>query len=209
MLEENLLSAQSSQSPREELVQQEEIITKGRGSFERVREALAAIRKQELYRPIYKNFNQYTKDRWDMTRRQADYLIGAASVMAVLRAENFSSLPTCETQVRHLTSLSMKDQVAVWREALATAVDSKLTAANVRKAASSYRTSEEAVRPQLAVTKDEKRIMQAFDILDKYNTGQIRELVFSIKGEQRGLSEKAKKLIQTLQFLELDLPVAE
>ena len=201
MLEENLLFTEDNQSLIE-LAQQEEIIAKGRGSFEQVGEALAAIRKQELYRSSYKNFNQYTKERWDMTRRQADYLIGSAEVMAVLRAENFSSLPTSETQVRPLTSLPKEDQVPVWQKVIATAAGGKVTAANVRKVTSSYRNAEEVVRPQLAVTKDEKRIIQAFDILDKYNAGQIRELVLN-KGEHWRLLEKVLKLLQTLQSLEL------
>ena len=73
---------------RQELDRLEGIIKKNLSSFYEVGCALAEIRDQKLYLDAidfdghkYETFEKYCKERWEMDRRNAYYLIDSASVV--------------------------------------------------------------------------------------------------------------------------------
>ena len=84
--------------------------------------ALRILRDRQLYRETHSSFKSYVRDRFDFTRRAADYLIKAASVMNNLKREQFvlgtNVLPTKESQCRPLAGLPAEQQCQVWRDAV-------------------------------------------------------------------------------------------
>jgi hypothetical protein len=77
------------------------IVQKGLGSFLQVGMALAEIRDQRLYKPLYHSFESYCQDRCAFGRRRADQLIQAAQESQNLKSENHGShFPENERQAR-------------------------------------------------------------------------------------------------------------
>lgn len=117
-----------------ELELQEAIIYRGLGAFEEMGNALIVIRDQRLYRSEFPNFEIYTQNRLELSRRYVDFLINAASIMAELRNENFSSLPTRETHVRPLSRLSREERINVWNSVIERVKDNgKVTASLIKE----------------------------------------------------------------------------
>jgi hypothetical protein len=110
----------------------EEIITKGVKTFVEVGQALLAIRDQRLYRQEYSSFEDYLRQRWELSRSYAHELIEASVVV-----QNVSAIanivPVNGAQARPLTTLQPEQQREVWREAVETAPPSGITAAHVKK----------------------------------------------------------------------------
>ena len=50
---------------------------------------LKILRDKRLYRETHNSFNSYVKERFDFSRRAADYLIASADVMENLKREQF------------------------------------------------------------------------------------------------------------------------
>jgi hypothetical protein len=87
--------------------------------------ALLQIRERRLYREAHKTFEDYCQDRFGMSRRRANQLILATS-----DTENLGTpVPITERQARPLTRLDPEQQREVWKEALNTAPNGKVTAA--------------------------------------------------------------------------------
>ena len=84
--------------------------------------ALKILRDKRLYRETHNSFKSYMKDRFDFTRRAADYLISAAEVVDNLKREQFvlgtNVLPTKESQCRSLAKLPPEKQQIAWRKAV-------------------------------------------------------------------------------------------
>ncbi|MEM8830432.1 MAG: hypothetical protein AAGE96_13895 [Cyanobacteria bacterium P01_G01_bin.19] len=101
-------------------------------------QALKALRDKRLYRETHANFKSYVRDRFDFTRRAADYLISAAEIVENLKAANSPTfqenneselkreqivlktnvLPTKESQCRFLAKLSPEEQRQAWGRAV-------------------------------------------------------------------------------------------
>ena len=62
-------------------------------------------------RETHKTFEDYCRDRWDMQRRYAYYMIDAASVIENVNHGSQAILPTSERQARPLTKLEPEQQV--------------------------------------------------------------------------------------------------
>lgn len=129
---DNLLPAVLTESERQELAQHEQVIKAGLQTFYDVGNALAAIRDAKLYREDYETFEDYCRERWQISRPRAYQMISSAEVV-----DNVSTmvdiLPTSERQVRPLTKLPPDDQRTAWAEAVATAPDGKVTGAHVEQ----------------------------------------------------------------------------
>jgi hypothetical protein len=100
----------------QELSRCEHIIRKGLDTFVEVGTALLIIRDQRLYRSTHKSFEAYLGDKWEITARQANRLIGAGSVVENLKRDQLvssqpTSIPKNEAQARPLTALSPEKQV--------------------------------------------------------------------------------------------------
>ena len=98
--------------------------------------ALKDLRDKRLYRETHSTFKSYVRDRFDFTRRAADYLISAADIVENLKAVNSLSddsesflkreqfvlktdvLPTKESQCRFLAKLSPEEQRHAWYRAV-------------------------------------------------------------------------------------------
>jgi hypothetical protein len=85
-------------------------------------ESLKALRDKRLYRETHATFEAYIRDRFAFTRRAADYLISAASVVENLKREPMvlkcNVLPTNERQCRPLAKLPAQQQREAWNKAV-------------------------------------------------------------------------------------------
>ncbi len=94
----------------------EQVIELGLATFISVGNALLEIRDSKLYRDTHATFEDYCRQRWEMSRQRAHQLIDASEV-----ARNLSTIvdtaPTHESQVRPLTGLPAEQQRAAWTEA--------------------------------------------------------------------------------------------
>lgn len=106
-------------------------------TFRPAGEALQAIRDKRLYRETHVTFEEYCREKWSMSKTQANRLIAAAKV-----AENIApSLPTplaahlTESVVRPLAGLTPKKQIEAIKEAVKIAPSSRGITAKVVTAA--------------------------------------------------------------------------
>lgn len=118
-------------SDAERLAELESAIARGLTTFVEVGAALAEIRDARLYRETHGTFEDYCRERWQMSRPRAYQLIDAAGVVAGL-STNVDTVPTSESQVRPLTKLEPEKQREAWSQAVATAPEGKVTAAHVK-----------------------------------------------------------------------------
>lgn len=93
-------------------------------------------------------WEQYTQDRWEMSRQRAEQLIAAhemiAQLNATLVAQNatISCLPTRETHIRPLAQLKTPEQrVHVWLQVIENAGGHGITAKDVEGAVAQYKAS--------------------------------------------------------------------
>ncbi len=122
-------------SPREStrLEKCEAIIEGGLQTFIEVGNALLEIRDSRLYRQQFGTFEDYCHERWQMTHRRANQLIGAAEVI-----HNLGTVvpvqPTSERQLRPLTGLEPEEQREAWNQAVNDSSNGKPTAKDVEAA---------------------------------------------------------------------------
>ena len=80
--------------------------------------ALKILRDKRLYRESHNSFVAYVKERFDFTRRAADYLISASEVIENLKREQIvlgiNVLPTRESQCREIAKLPIEKQPQGW-----------------------------------------------------------------------------------------------
>jgi phage N-6-adenine-methyltransferase len=115
----------------ETLTKLEAVIERGLATFVDVGNALLSIRDSKLYRESHTTFEDYCRERWQMSKTNANRLIQAAEV-----TENLTPfgviLPTSESQARPLTRLEPEEQIVAWEKAVSTASNRKITAAHVQ-----------------------------------------------------------------------------
>jgi hypothetical protein len=102
-------------SEQQQLSELETTIEKGMQTFLEVGAALAAVRDGRLYRADYGTFEAYCQERWGMTRRNANHLIGAVEVVETLGTT--VPKPTSERQARALGKVPEDERGEVWQEA--------------------------------------------------------------------------------------------
>ena len=110
----------------------ERIIAQGIKTFVEVGHALVIIRDERLYRESYGTFEDYLRQRWDLSRPYAYQLIDAAQVVDAVSA-TADIVPVNEAQARPLTRLAPEQQAEVWQEAVKTAPAGKVTAKHVQE----------------------------------------------------------------------------
>ena len=121
---------------RNNLVELEETIQKHLSAFYEVGFALMQIRDNRLYRETYATFEEYCKEKWDISRPRAYQLIKAAEVHDNLSTtvDNLSTIvdiPQSESVLRPLSPLPPQEQREVYQEAVKTAPEGKVTAKHV------------------------------------------------------------------------------
>jgi hypothetical protein len=109
-------------------------VKKGLETFIDTAEALLEIRDRKLYRAKYCSFEQYCRERWNMTARRARQICAASDVVHELQGNNCSTLPATESQARPLTTLPKEQRAEAWQEAVAAAPAGAVTAKHVQEA---------------------------------------------------------------------------
>jgi hypothetical protein len=173
-----------------DLASAETVIRAGLDTFVDVGNALLSIRDGRLYRATHGTFEDYCRQRWELSSSRARRLIDAADTVRTLEDQSVpvgtvrSPLPTSERHVRPLTQLR-DDPVAVretWQRAVDTAPRDaagtpRITAAHV----------EQAVRDELASRGDPAGFALAVNIARRHLT----------KGQQAMVAAKATSLFET------------
>ena len=90
-------------------------IRKGLRTFYVVGNALWAIRHFGLFKPEFKNFEDYCQERWGISKTHANRQIAALEVVAVLEDESAKQLT--EWEVRPLTKLPKDQLKGIWEKA--------------------------------------------------------------------------------------------
>jgi hypothetical protein len=156
----------------------EVVIEEGLSNFVEVGNALMKIRDGRLYKGAYKTFEAYCKERWGMSRAFAHRTIEASGVCANLLP--IGNVPQSESVARPLASLPPETQKEVWKEAVETAPEGKVTAKHVEAVASKKLHS---VEPALEA-KAEARAREADEDSEK---------LWSLKSTWRQTSKKDRE----------------
>ena len=115
------------------LVELERKIKTGMTTFVEVGNALMEIRDSRLYRVEHKTFEAYCQEKWGMSRRRANQLIGSADVVANLGTV-VPKTPASERQARELKALPKLKQPEAWAKAVEIADGNQPTARQVEQA---------------------------------------------------------------------------
>ena len=117
-----------------ELESCERLIETGIKVWYQVGEALLHIRDKKLYRTSHKTFEEYCRERWDMGRGKANYLIRGTEIYQdlVTIVTKDEPLPTNESQARELAAVPAPLRPVVWRIAVKTAPNGKPTASHIK-----------------------------------------------------------------------------
>jgi len=91
------------------------------------------IRDSRLYRIEYGTFEGYCLEKWKMSKRRANQLVSAASVVEAI-SETGTIVPTTESQARPLTKLPPEQQPVAWQAAVEKAGGEQPTAKQVEEA---------------------------------------------------------------------------
>lgn len=138
------------------LVMYEEIIEAGLQTMLDTAEALLCVREERLYREKFATFDDYCRDRWQISYRRAKQLIDFADVCKNLKELNKNVNKTCtsgsdfggkeptdsvpmpenERQTRPLAGLTPEEQQQVWSQVVS---EGNPTAAKVERAAEKLR----------------------------------------------------------------------
>lgn len=114
----------------------EEIIERNLKAFIETGDALLAIRDGRLYRATHNTFEDYCLNKWGLKQSRAYQLMDAAEVVHDLKSSTIVELPANEAQARPLTSIETpEERREVWKEAVETAPEGKVTAAHVQAVA--------------------------------------------------------------------------
>ena len=119
---------QLSESEQQELLHCEEVITRNLGAFFEIGAALLIVNQKRLYRAQHHSFDQYCRERWDMSRMHAYRLLHAAEVHQALSPIGGIPLPANEAQIRPLTALPITEAKKVWKQVVKRAGEKKITA---------------------------------------------------------------------------------
>lgn len=99
------------------LEEAETIIEKGQRVFVAVGRALAKIRDEGWYKESHETFEEYCRQKWDISRPRAYQLIGAVEVVDNLSTGGRHA-PETEKQIRPLTKLKPEQQRVAWEKVI-------------------------------------------------------------------------------------------
>ncbi len=126
------LSMDLSMEEQNTLHRCEAVIERNRQAFIETGNALLTIRDGKLYRAAHETFEEYLRGRWDFGKSHGYRMMEAAEVVRDLSPIG-EVLPVNEAQARPLTPLETpEERQEVWKEAVETAPEGKVTAAHVQ-----------------------------------------------------------------------------
>jgi hypothetical protein len=127
-----------SLNEREELARNEAVIERGFQTFLEVGTALLEIKKKALHRETHTNFEDYCRERFEMSRVHAHRQIRAVEVCALL-PNGDTPRPTTEAQLRPLTSVPSDKARILWLKAVNQANGRKVTGSVVRRVVNQWK----------------------------------------------------------------------
>lgn len=145
--------------------------------FRDVGYALANIRVDGLYRVDYDTFEEYCKERWDISRRRAYYYIGAYEVLENLCTmvhktdePEFTILPANERQARPLTEISSEQQCEAWALVLKEADerDCRITASFIHRVTDKFRAKKVKSKLRLITDNDSVEFALPEEVIKPY-----------------------------------------
>jgi len=137
-----------NKSEKQEFRKCEAVIRRGVKTFVEVGTALKRIQEGQLYRESHTTFDEYCKDRWEMSRAHAYRLIESAKVVEDVAPTG--SAPKNESQARPLSRLrSAQARQEAWKEAEGSSGSGEVTAKAVEAAVARVKKAEsgEGVEP--------------------------------------------------------------
>jgi hypothetical protein len=182
-----------SSAEKEELSQCEAVIQTRLKAFFEVGHALIEINRNRLYRTEYHSFEEYCRNRWDMSRVHAFRLLRAAEVHKALSPIGNIPLPENEAQIRPLTGLTPKKAQAAWEKVIKMAQGERVTAKLVR----------------LTVSGIEKHCGENLGLqTESHWQHELNLLVHRIKvAAEKGDLEQASAVIEKIRLL-IDIEIA-
>lgn len=129
------------------LTELETVVGRGLDTFVGVGTALAEIRDSRLYRQVAGTFEDYCRERWNLSKRYAYDLIGSAETACAI-AHTDPDLPPVknEGQARELAKVEPEKRAEVWSKANQD-TGGKPTAAAVKKAAGAKVPAQRKAKP--------------------------------------------------------------
>ena len=187
---------------RELLQKHETTIKKGLNTFVEVGQALLEIRDKKLYRIEYKTFEEYCKQKWQISRPRSYQLIEAS--LAIENVYPGIQMPKNEKEVRPLTSLEPEVQNAVWQQTVEKHGEN-ITAKKVQEVANEWKETSQEIKQQknegVFVAATEKDILQkAKEIKAKKAEEYKQKIVDRIENKvsETKISKEEKELIEKL-----------
>lgn len=120
------------------LAELEQTIARGVQSFVETGRALLEVQQRRLYRAEFRTFEDYCRERWDLSRSRAYQLIDAATVVEVVSTSVDTAPPATEAVARELAPLKRQPDrlVEVWEGAAQAAAEEgrPVTRRDVREA---------------------------------------------------------------------------
>lgn len=161
------------------LAECEAVIERGLGTFVKVGTALAEIRDGRLYRKHFRTFEDYCRERWNLSRKRAYDLIGGAEVVAALSPIGDTPPMENEAQTRALAPVLREHGPEFAAEVLQQAAEVGLTAKSIQETAAravATRVQAERQRQQQAqkadaILADPKARTEVDDIIDQLEAG--------------------------------------
>ncbi|MEM8602592.1 MAG: hypothetical protein AAGF24_01990 [Cyanobacteria bacterium P01_H01_bin.121] len=140
-------------SPKEEalLARCEREAQEGLKGVARLGRALQIIRDQRLYRRDFHTFEEYVQDRFGIERQTAYRFIDGYQVISDLRGRELNPrlLPSTESQARELKRVTPNKRPAVLKAAASLHPDGKITARNIKQAATDLVDDDQWSMPEL------------------------------------------------------------
>jgi hypothetical protein len=112
-------------------------IYEGLKHFEQAGRYLLIVRDQRLYREDHASFSDFVRSELGESRRFADYLCNACTLMEDLRSQGVVQLPDSERICRELSKFPKVDRVAILKRAQAISNRKNPTYLQIREAATS------------------------------------------------------------------------
>lgn len=103
------------ESDRARLAQLEGVIARGMQTFLEVGNALLEIQTNKLYRADYSTFEDYLRERWNLSRRRGYQLVEAAKVAKALPV--CTTVHTTERALRQVAKVEPAKRAEVWQRA--------------------------------------------------------------------------------------------
>lgn len=183
---------------RNELERCEVVIKQGLQTFVEVGHALMLIRDKRLYRAEFGTFEDYCNDKWQLTRRHVNRLVGSSQVINNLGPRG--PKPQYEKHARPLTKLEPELQSKAWNETINRHGDN-ITASKVEQVVNEFKPLNEELKtakkePMFAASSPEELLKKAKQVA-KERAAEKRKKI-DAKGSTPVIPEEDRLLIEKI-----------